>query len=159
MTTLLNRTDDRTDELVLIRSEPISMQWTNELRRSLGLHPSCKLLRELLSLDLYTLTVVYPLLIKGWSSVGSPIAGRFPLSQFESYWKSVESNSRESWQRPVRTGTLSRNRTSKYSRSCDQDAAELREKVVGLDKALQGFATGLDQLTHWYLGLAGLVGW
>jgi hypothetical protein len=33
----------------------------------------------------------------------------------------------------------------------------LREKVVGLDKTLQGFATGLDQLTHWYLGLAGLV--
>jgi hypothetical protein len=29
----------------------------------------------------------------------------------------------------------------------------LREKVVGLDKTLQGFATGLDQLTHWYLGL------
>ena len=38
MTTLLNRTDDRTDELVLIRSEPISMQWTNELRRNIGLN-------------------------------------------------------------------------------------------------------------------------
>jgi hypothetical protein len=33
MTTLLNRTDGRPDELTLIRSEPISMQWTNELRR------------------------------------------------------------------------------------------------------------------------------
>ena len=31
---------------------------------------SCKLLRELLSLDLYTRTVVYPLLIKGWSQSG-----------------------------------------------------------------------------------------
>jgi hypothetical protein len=68
MTTLLNRTHDEPDELALIRSEPISMQWTNELRRSSGLHPGCKLLRELLSLDLYTRTVVYPLLIKGWSS-------------------------------------------------------------------------------------------
>ncbi len=78
MTTLLNRTDDRTDELVLIRSEPISMQWTNELRRSIGLHPSCKFLRELLSLDLYTRTVVYPLLIKGWSS--RRIADRLKVS-------------------------------------------------------------------------------
>jgi DNA-directed RNA polymerase specialized sigma24 family protein len=78
MTTLLNRTDDRTDELVVIRSEPISMQWTNELRRSIGLHPSCKLLRELLSLDLYTRTVVYPLLIKGWSS--RRIADRLKVS-------------------------------------------------------------------------------
>jgi hypothetical protein len=41
------------------------MQWTNELRRNIGLHPSCKLLRELLSLDLSTRTVVYPFLIKG----------------------------------------------------------------------------------------------
>jgi DNA-directed RNA polymerase specialized sigma24 family protein len=43
------------------------MQWTNELRRNIGLHPSCKLLRELLSLDLSTRTVVYLFLIKGWS--------------------------------------------------------------------------------------------
>jgi DNA-directed RNA polymerase specialized sigma24 family protein len=78
MTTLLNRTDDRPDELVLIRSEPISMQWTNELQRSIGLHLSCKLLRELLSLDLYTRTVVYPLLIKGWSS--RRIADRLKVS-------------------------------------------------------------------------------
>src|SRR6266478_3103246 len=80
MTTLLNRTDDRTDELVLIRSEPISMQWTSELRRSVGLYPSCKLLRELLSLDLYTRTVVYPFLIKGWSS--RRIADRLKISLF-----------------------------------------------------------------------------
>jgi hypothetical protein len=40
----------------------------------------------------------------------------------------------------------------------DREAAELRDKVVGLDKTLQGFATGLDQLTHWYLGLAVLAG-
>ena len=78
MTTLLNLTESRADELALIRSEPISMQWTNELRRNVGLHPSCKLLRELLSLDLYTRTVVYPLLIKGWSS--SRIAGRLKVS-------------------------------------------------------------------------------
>src|SRR5271156_5926443 len=76
--TLLNRTDDRVDELALIRSEPISMQWTNELRRNLGLHPSCKLLRELLSLDLYTRTVVYPFLIEGWSS--RRIADRLKVS-------------------------------------------------------------------------------
>ena len=76
--TLLNRTDDRVDELALIRSEPISMQWTNELRRSVGLHPSCKLLRELLSLDLYTRTVVYPFLIKGWSA--SRIADHLKVS-------------------------------------------------------------------------------
>ena len=68
MTTLLNRTYDTRDELALIRSEPISMQWTKELRRSIGLHPGCKLLRGLLTLDLNTRTVVYPLLIKGWSS-------------------------------------------------------------------------------------------
>src|SRR5258708_25225124 len=68
MPTLMNRTDGIPDELALIRSEPLSMQWTNELRRNIGLHTSCKLLRELLSLDLYTRTVVYPFLIKGWSS-------------------------------------------------------------------------------------------
>jgi hypothetical protein len=78
MTTLLNQTDGRPDELALIRSEPISMQWTNELRRNIGLHPSCKLLRELLSLDLYTRTVVYPFLIKGWSS--RRIADRLKVS-------------------------------------------------------------------------------
>ena len=77
MTTLLNRTDG-TDELALIQSEPISMQWTNELRRNIGLHPSCKLLRVLLSLDVYTRTVVYPFLIKGWSS--SRIADRLKVS-------------------------------------------------------------------------------
>ena len=44
------------------------MQWANELRRNVSLHPSCKLLRELLSLDPYIRTVVYPFLIKGWSS-------------------------------------------------------------------------------------------
>src|SRR5258705_13655845 len=75
MTMLLNRSDGRPDELALIRSEPISMQWTNELRRNIGLHPSCKLLRELLSLDLSTRTVVYPLLFKGWSL--GRIADRF----------------------------------------------------------------------------------
>ena len=31
MTTFLNRTDGRPDERALIRSEPISTQWTNEL--------------------------------------------------------------------------------------------------------------------------------
>jgi DNA-binding NarL/FixJ family response regulator len=78
MTTLLNRTYDTLDELALIGSEPISMQWTKELRRSIGLHPGCKLLRGLLSLDLNTRTVVYPLLIKGWSS--RQIADRLKVS-------------------------------------------------------------------------------
>ena len=76
---LLNRTDDRTDELALIRTEPISMQWNNELRKTAGLHPNCRLLKELLSLDPYTRTVVYPFLIKGWSSIR--IADRFRVSQ------------------------------------------------------------------------------
>jgi DNA-directed RNA polymerase specialized sigma24 family protein len=66
------------DELALIRSEPISMQWTDELRKNVGLYPSCKLLKELLSLDVYTRTVIYPLLIKGWSS--SRIADRLKIS-------------------------------------------------------------------------------
>jgi DNA-directed RNA polymerase specialized sigma24 family protein len=78
MTTLLNRPESRLNELALIGSEPISMQWTNELRRNVRLHPSCKFLRELLSLDLYTRTVVYPFLIKGWSS--SRIADRLKVS-------------------------------------------------------------------------------
>ena len=54
------------------------MQWTNELRRDIGLYPNCKLLRVLLSLDVYTRTVVYPFLIKGWSS--SRIADRLKVS-------------------------------------------------------------------------------
>jgi DNA-binding NarL/FixJ family response regulator len=78
MTALLNRTNGRPAELALIRSEPISMQWNNELRRNFGRYPSCKLLRELLSLDLSTRTVVYPLLIKGWSS--RRIADRLKVS-------------------------------------------------------------------------------
>jgi DNA-directed RNA polymerase specialized sigma24 family protein len=78
MTTLLNRTYDTRDEQALIRSEPISMQWTKELRRSIALHPGCKLLRGLLSLDLNTRTVVYPLLIKGWTS--RQIANRLRVS-------------------------------------------------------------------------------
>jgi hypothetical protein len=78
MTALLNRLDGRPDELAFIRSEPISMQWTDELRRNIGLYPSCKLLRELLSLDLYTRTVVYPFLIKGWNA--RRIADRLKVS-------------------------------------------------------------------------------
>jgi len=54
------------------------MQWTNELRRNSELYPSCKLLRVLLSLDIYTQTVVYLFLIKGWSS--SRIADRLKVS-------------------------------------------------------------------------------
>ena len=77
-TMLLNRTDDTVDELALIRSEPISLQWTDELRRSIGFHPGCKLLKALLSLDPYTRTVLYPLLMKGWSS--RRIADRLKVS-------------------------------------------------------------------------------
>ena len=54
------------------------MRWTNELQKNVSLHPGCKLLRELLNLDLYTRTVVYPLLIKGWSS--HRIADRLKVS-------------------------------------------------------------------------------
>ena len=67
MTTLLNPIDRRSDELALIQSEPISMQWTNERRRNIGLHPNCKLLRDVLGLNLSTRTVVYPFLLKGWN--------------------------------------------------------------------------------------------
>jgi hypothetical protein len=80
MTTLLNRTNGIPQEVALIRSEPILMQWTNELRRNIDLHPSCKLLRVLLSLDIYTRTVVYLFLIKGWSL--SRIADRLEVSLF-----------------------------------------------------------------------------
>ena len=34
----------------LIRSEPISMQWTNELQRNVGLHPSCNIIERALKL-------------------------------------------------------------------------------------------------------------
>jgi DNA-directed RNA polymerase specialized sigma24 family protein len=78
MTTRLNPIDPRSDELALIQSEPISMQWSNELRRNIGLHPSCELLKDLLSLNLYTRTVVYPFLIKGWSP--RRIANRLKVS-------------------------------------------------------------------------------
>ena len=79
MTMLLNRTDDSPDELALIQSESVSMQWTRELRRDSGLHPGCKLLSVLLSLDVYTRTVVYPFLIKGWSA--RRIADRLKVSR------------------------------------------------------------------------------
>jgi DNA-directed RNA polymerase specialized sigma24 family protein len=78
MTTFVNRIDGRPDELALIPSEPISMEWANEMRRNVRLHPSCELLRELWRLDPYTRTVVYPFLIKGWSS--SRIADRLRVS-------------------------------------------------------------------------------
>jgi DNA-directed RNA polymerase specialized sigma24 family protein len=67
MMTLLNPIDRGTDELARIQSEPVSMQWTNELWRNIGLHPNCKLLRDILSLNLYTRAVVYSFLVKGWS--------------------------------------------------------------------------------------------
>jgi hypothetical protein len=70
--------DSRPHEIGLIQSEVISMQWTNELRRNIDLHPNCKILKEILSLDLYTRTVVYPFLIKGWSP--RRIADRFKVS-------------------------------------------------------------------------------
>ena len=78
MTTLLNRMDVTPDELALIPSEPISTQWTSELRKNIGLHPSCQLLRELLSLDRSSRTVLYPFLIKGWST--RRIADRLKVS-------------------------------------------------------------------------------
>jgi DNA-directed RNA polymerase specialized sigma24 family protein len=67
MRKLLNGIDGGLDEIALIQSQPIAVEWTNELRRIIGVHPSCKLLREVLSLDLYTRAVVYLFLIKGWS--------------------------------------------------------------------------------------------
>ena len=67
MTTLPDGIDGGLDEIALIQSQPIAVQWTNELRRIIGIHPSCKLLREVLTLDLCTRTVVYLFLIKGWS--------------------------------------------------------------------------------------------
>ena len=49
-------------------------------------------------------------------------------------------------------------RQQDWRSTLDKEAAELREKVTGLDKRVQGFATGLDHLTRWYLWLAGLAG-
>ena len=67
MTTLLNRIDGRPDEIALIQSQPIAIRWTDELRKISEINPNCKLLRELLGLDLCTRTVVYLLFIKGWT--------------------------------------------------------------------------------------------
>jgi DNA-binding NarL/FixJ family response regulator len=78
MITLLNQTGNGLGELALIRSRTVSMEWTNELRRNIGLHPGCQVLKELLSLDLSTRTAVYPFLIKGWSS--RQIANRLKVS-------------------------------------------------------------------------------
>ena len=68
ITTFPNQIDDRSADTALIHSKPITVQWTEELRKTLGTYPSCKLLRELWNLDLYTRTVLYPLLIKGWGA-------------------------------------------------------------------------------------------
>jgi DNA-directed RNA polymerase specialized sigma subunit len=78
MTTLLNGIDGAPDEVALIQSQPIAVQWTNELRRIIGIHPSCKILRDVLSLDLHTRMVVYLFLIKGWSP--RRIANRLKIS-------------------------------------------------------------------------------
>ena len=78
MITLLNQIGNGLGEVALIRSQPVSMEWTNELRKSIGLHPGCQFLKELLSLDLSTRTAVYPFLIKGWSS--RQIANRLKVS-------------------------------------------------------------------------------
>src|SRR5215469_1474604 len=67
MTTILNRIDGRADEIAFIKSQPIASRWTDELRRISEIHPNCKLLRELLRLDLCTRTAVYAFLIKGWT--------------------------------------------------------------------------------------------
>jgi DNA-directed RNA polymerase specialized sigma subunit len=64
----MNRTDEILDALSLIQSERISNQWSNELRKHILVYPTCNILRALLSLDVYTQTVVYAFLIKGWSS-------------------------------------------------------------------------------------------
>jgi DNA-directed RNA polymerase specialized sigma24 family protein len=67
-TATMNRTNEILDALSFIQSERISNQWTNELRKHILVYPTCKILRALLSLDVYTQTVVYAFLIKGWSS-------------------------------------------------------------------------------------------
>jgi DNA-directed RNA polymerase specialized sigma24 family protein len=67
MIKFLNRIDGRPGEIARIQSQPIAMRWTDELRKMSEINPNCKLLGELLGLDLCTRTVVYPLLIKGWA--------------------------------------------------------------------------------------------
>lgn len=67
MITPLNRIDRLPDEITLIQLQPIAIRWTDELRKISEINPNCKLLRELLGLDPCTRTVVYLLLIKGWS--------------------------------------------------------------------------------------------
>jgi len=41
----------------------------NDVRRNIRVYPTCNLWRALLSLDVYTQTVLYAFLIKGWSSI------------------------------------------------------------------------------------------
>ena len=67
-TALLNRSNEVPDELALFQLERISTEWTSELRRNIRVYPTCNLWRALLSLDVYTQTVLYAFLIKGWSS-------------------------------------------------------------------------------------------
>jgi hypothetical protein len=138
MTTLLNRTDGRPDELALIRSEPISMQWTNELRRTIGIYPSCKLLKELLSLDLYTRTVIYPFLIKGWSA--SRIAARLKVSliTIQKLLEIGREQLKKSWQRPVRIET--RLYSPKVSQTLFLKSpanADFTESAIGFTPAVQ----------------------
>jgi DNA-directed RNA polymerase specialized sigma24 family protein len=66
-TTLLNRIEDLPVDTALNQSRPIALQWSEELRRIVATHPRCRLLKELLNLDLYNRAVLFLLLVKGWS--------------------------------------------------------------------------------------------
>jgi DNA-directed RNA polymerase specialized sigma24 family protein len=89
----------RTDELALIQPERISTEWTNELRRNIRVYPTCNLWRALLSLDVYTRTVLYAFLIKGWSS--SRIAEHLDVSLI--IIQELLENGREQLQRELAT--------------------------------------------------------
>src|SRR5260370_38695630 len=64
----MHRTHEILDGLSLIPSARISNQWTNERRKHILVYPPFNLCRALLSIDVYTQTVLYASLIKGWSS-------------------------------------------------------------------------------------------
>jgi DNA-directed RNA polymerase specialized sigma24 family protein len=75
---LFNRVDYQTAELAAIQYKPLATQWTEELRTNIQTHPRCRMLKELLNLDLYTRAVLYPFFIKGWTP--RRIADRLKIS-------------------------------------------------------------------------------
>ena len=97
---------------------------------------------------------------KAWLEIDVPQCGYCQSGQIMSAAALLKGNPKPSGADidAAMSGNICRCGTYPRIRRAIHRAAELLEKVVGLDKTIQGFAMGLDQLTHWYLGLAGLAG-